>query len=743
MPFPEITDKDFSLGGTKNQGVRDILDYAVMQWESRYERRKRLEKLYNSHNGIIDQAEIEAITKMTGQKSKTKYVKYRLGRSKLKQLHGEFLEISISPTVSTTNRDARNRKMDKYTQILGMALAKPQLDQVRSLGYDVYSGMKLPDINDKSTWGINNFKLENEIAMQAIVEDKMVNEKLKVQFYLNFCDLTIAAEVFGKNERTIDGVDTYRAIPPKYAMFEENVNDLFLTRSPYFGEVRYMYYHEIMSNPEFSLDDDQKRELKNIKDGFNSQDEKEGAIEMMDGHPALPVYTIQWKGLELVVCKTSPAKNSDVPYKRTLSMEYYNENKKTLEKEDNIHFALTGEHLLEKRYREVLWTAARIHKGIYTKAKKEDYIIQRLNDNGIYRTEFDYTAMLFNTVNGFRVSVQEIIYELERIYDDIRFMMNKEIRKLRGDTLIYDDAFLPKNKRFIDIIHSISEDGVVRYNSSAEGNRSGIESDSNKVGIGSINLGESQSLMVLLNQAMDIERVMDRITGMNDNRQGTTKATMTATANVNNIEASRSMTYDLFYFITGYIERVLMKLAEKTKLNETYLGLDGRKFILDEDQITYLVSTKNLVWDNYGVSVTDGKKERDILMKLEGLFPAEINASEIRTKDVAKFYMETNFAAAIKILDKAHEEIARVRQDQERVSQETQQNQTKTNVEMAREDREDRQNHDKEMEVLRTEGKKEIQSLKDGMKATMDFQNNIAKASIQKQKTSVTNPFEV
>src|SRR5664279_2046693 len=98
MPFPEITDNDFSQGGSKNADMQAALDYAITQWESRNERRKRLEKLYNSHNGIIDLAEIESITKMTGQKSKTKYVKYRLGRSKLKQLHGEFLEISISPT---------------------------------------------------------------------------------------------------------------------------------------------------------------------------------------------------------------------------------------------------------------------------------------------------------------------------------------------------------------------------------------------------------------------------------------------------------------------------------------------------------------------------------------------------------------------------------------------------------------------------------------------------------------------
>jgi hypothetical protein len=742
MPFPEINDKDFSLSGKSNQDVHDILDYSVTQWESRYERRKRLDKLYNSHNGIIDKAEIDAITKMTGQKSKTKYVKYRLGRSKLKQLHGEFLEINITPTVHTVNRDAQNRKMDKYKMSLGMALVKPQIETVRKMGYDIYSGMKLPDITDKSSWSIANFKLENEIAMQSIIDDKMINEKLKLQFFSNFVDMTIAAEVYGKNERTIDGVDNYRAIPPRYAMFEENVNDLFLTRSPYFGEVRYMYIHEILSSPELDLDDDQKREVKKFKDQYNDYD-KDGSLEMIDGHPSIPVYTIQWKGLETVTSWTSPVEGSDIPYKRILSEKYYNDNKDSLEYKDRLYFEQNGVHLLEKRYREVLWTASRIFQGIYTKAKKENYIIQRLNENGIYRADFDYTGMLFNTISGYRVSVQEIIYELEKAYDDIRFMMNREIRKLRGDTLIFDEAFLPKGKRIIDILHSVSEDGIVRYNSSAEGNTSGIEIDSNKVGIGSINLGQSQSLIVLLNQAMDIERVMDRITGMNDNRQGLGRATTTATANVNNIEASRSMTYDLFYFMTSYMEKVLMKLAEKTKLNETYLGLDGRKFILDQDQIQYLVVTRNIAQDNYGISITDGKKERDILAKLETLFPLEINASEIRTKDVAKFYMETNFAAAIKILDKAHDEIAKIRSEQERTKQETSGKQIEANMQIARENREDLQSHEKDMKVLDIEGKKELQTLKDGLKATQDFQNNVMKASMTRQKAKVTNPFEV
>lgn len=734
MAFPDITDTDFSKNGTKNQQVKEMLDYAVFQWEARGHRRARLNKLYNSYNGVVDQSEIDSIIKTTGKKSKTKYVKYRLGRAKLKQLHGEFLEIPIQAHVSSVNRDAQNEKMQKYKGMLGMAIAKPYIEQARAEGYNVFEGVQIPDKNDKSYWTVNNFKLGNEIAMGTIITDKLKNERLKAQFYQNFVDLTIAAEVFGKNERDADGIDTYRFIPAKYALFEESVYDPFLDRSPYKGEVRYMYYHEILGNPEFKLDADQKARLKEIREEY-TVDEKQGSIEVFNGHPAFPVYDIQWKGLETVYLKISPAKGSNVPYKRILSEEYYNENRAKIQRD-----VKAGKYEVEKFYREIVWTACRINKDIYTAAKKEEFIIQRLNDNGKFKADLDYSGMLFSTVNGYRVSIQEIIYELERIYDDIRFMINKEIRKIRGDTLVYDDAFLPKGKRFIDVLHSVSEDGVVRYNSSAEGNRTASESDSNKVGIGSLNLGQSNNLIVLLNQAMDVERVMDRITGMNESRQGLEKATTTATANVSNVEASRSMTYDMFYFMKDYIERVLMKLAEKSKLNVVHNGMDSRKFVLSDEEIQYLVSTKNLVFHNYAVSITDGRKEQITLQKIEQLFPQEINAGMLRTKDVAKFFMEENFAKAIKVLDLAHDELAAIRQQESKVAQEAKVKEVETDLQISREDREDRQEHDKDMELLRNEGKKEVAQLTGAMKATQDFQKSLAKSSME--STQSVNPFE-
>jgi hypothetical protein len=727
MPFPDILENDFSVGGKKNQEVHEALDYAASQWLSRESRIKRIDSLYDSHNGITPQEEIEAVTKATGKLSKTKYVQYRLGRTKLKQLHGEFLEINIEPTVSTTNREALNRKMTKYKELLGMSLAKPQIEKVRQLGYNVFPGIKIPNRDDKNTWNANNFKLANEIVMQRIVNDKMRTQRLKSIFYYNFVDCTITSEVFGKVERNINGIDTYRFIPAKYALYEESISDPFLDQSPYLGEVRPMFAHEILTNKEFDLDDEERKIIKDLQNGSNSDQGKNTQDNTTS--KLINTYTIQWKGLEPVYCKTSPAKGSSEPYMSIISEEYYKKNKNWIDKD-----VKAGNYTVEKYLREILWTATRIHTGIYTKAKKEKNLIQRLNENNKYNVDFDYSGMLFSTVDGVRVSVQEIIKELEKIYDSIRFQINRELKKIKGTMVGFDEAFTPKGKNFTDVIHSISEDGIVRFNSSAEGNVSGTELDSNKVGVSAINLGQNQNLIVLLNQAMDIERVMDRVTGMNENRQGLTKATTTATANVNNIEASRSMTYDLFYFMQEFIERTLTKLVEKTKINKTYIGADNRQFIFDDGEEMFLMSTKELDFDNYGISVTDGKREKDILSKLEPLFLQEINAGTLRSKDAARFWTESSFAAALRVLDNAHEELSRIRQEEIKAKQEASFKDMEQRAQEVVADREDSQSHDRDMEVLRTEGKKEVVLLTNSLQAQNDAANISGKAATTPEK---------
>jgi hypothetical protein len=232
MPFPAASDYDFSAGRAENKKMQEALNYAVTQYEQRKEHQSRLSRLYNSHNGVIDEAEIASITKFTGKTSKTKFVRYRLGRSKIKLIHGEFLMLPLEPQVRTINQDASNEKMRRYKTSLAMAYAKPQIELIREMGFDVFPGMQIPDLNDKSYWREENFKLTNEIIMQTLIEKKIKHDKIKREFHQNMVDLTITSETFGKVEKDMDGKIRYRVINPKYAIYEDSVYDPLLERTP-------------------------------------------------------------------------------------------------------------------------------------------------------------------------------------------------------------------------------------------------------------------------------------------------------------------------------------------------------------------------------------------------------------------------------------------------------------------------------------------------------------------------------
>lgn len=723
MPFPEVSDYDFSKGGPDNKKMREALDYAEKQHKHRSTEREKIEKLYNAYNGYLSKKEKNAKERSTGKQSKTKYVKYRLGRSKVKQLQGEFLEIRLTPTVRCINPEARNEEMQKYKQALGLSIAKPYIEKARGMGFKVYDGFNIPDQDDPDFWSVKNFKKANSLIMQDIILDKVKTTDLKIQLYHNFIDNLIAAKFGGKIERNSEGEDVYRYIPANNMLYEEQTFDPFLERTPYKGEIRNMYLHEIINNPEFKLRKSQESELKQMAEsGHTSSENVEGSDEYNSNYvSSFDVYTIEWKGLETIREKVSPSKSGGEPYRMILSDEYYQKNKKKIEND-----VAKGKYELEVYYQEVIWTASKIADEIYTTAEKTNDVIQTVRSNGKYEAHSNYVGCLFSTVNGERISMQEILYELENIYDDIRYQINREIKKIRGQALIYDRAFLPKNKRFIDIIHNISEDGVVEFNSSAEGNRSGLEAKSSEVNIQAIDFGENKSIMVLMNQAMDIERTMDRITGMNENRQGLTKATTTATTNINNIEASRSVTYDLFYMTQLFSNKMLTKLAEKSKLNKDYYKNRINKFLFDDNQVRYMEITDDLMADNYAVYLSDGRKEQDILSKLEQMFPQEINAGIISTSDVAKFLTEDNFHRALKVLDQARTRYEEFSKEQSREEMQQMQQAKEQELKEKREEREDKQAHDRDMEALRTEGKKEVKAMEISGKGSVEAQKQKA-----------------
>ena len=140
---------------------KKMLDYAVSQFEYLNRNRERILRLRRAYNGTIDKRRIQYLTNTYGKKIKTRFIDYKIGRPKIDLVNGEWLKRTLNSTVQSENKEAKNKKMDKYYSTLGMMEVKPQLEELKELvGFDAYDGMELPNKDDMNQPRIN-VKLKN------------------------------------------------------------------------------------------------------------------------------------------------------------------------------------------------------------------------------------------------------------------------------------------------------------------------------------------------------------------------------------------------------------------------------------------------------------------------------------------------------------------------------------------------------------------------------------------------------
>ena len=731
--FPDISKTDFSIGGNSNKQARDILDYAYSYWQQDSYRRAELEENYNYYNGYLDDEKVKFLTHITGTESKTPFKRYYLGRSKIKLMGGEFLRMGLNPTARAINPEAQNEKIEKYKSLLGLSYAKPYIEKAKEIGYDIYPGVQIPDKDDKTIFNEKNFKILNEIVMQHIINDKIATEDILIKAFDIFLDLIINSEGHGLVYRTPEGIDTLKRINPKNKLMIEQDSDPFGERSPYHGVVDFMHYHEILN--EFELNDDEKERLSMIRTNGG-----EGCYRSSNRNKEflIPVTRLQWRCYAPVRTKIEKPKNSDVPYYRYISSDHYNRNRERIDGEVE-----RGKYKLNVKYKQTLWEGNRIWTDIYKGIKEKEFVIQQRDQNGKYRAKYDYFSLFLGTVDGTRKSLQNIIAPLEDHYDEIRYLIRKETSKIKGKNIVADLAFT-EGKEYKDIMHDITENGLIIINSAADGIVGGVNGEGRKEPIYTIDLGPSSALPSLFQAAIDIERTMDRITGLNDDRQGLTKATTTATTNVNNLEASQSMTYDIFFFMNSLMNKGLTKLAEKTKINWGYLGEDGRMVPYGDDVVRYIKATRKLTNDDYSLTVSDGRKEFEIRAKAERWFDAQLNNGMMTSADAIEFWTKDSMSEALGVMRKAEEKKMAYERENRDVALEMEQAKLDYTRQMALENREDTQQHEADMEILKGDIKKDIEQMKVTGKSNMTQQKELQKSNISQQKQMtkdlLTNP---
>jgi hypothetical protein len=340
---PKNTDKQESI-------CRDCIDYAVNNYNG-YRRRqiKKMTLLMDSYNGITDARNFEYLNRSYGKENLANYIDYRLARPKIDGLVGEFLSRPLSGTVYTTNKAARSRKLQNYEFQLGRWAAQEALEKQKELvGYDVFDGMAQPEVKpangatDTTAKPEFNVKERNEVIVQMLIKNFIEKQKYgqdtKTRLASNYLDTLITAECFGKVSINKEGIVDFREIDPRNGIWEEIERDPFIQMTPYIGEARLMFLHDILS--EFDLNPDQKKNLYEIRDRWDqnvntSNEQWRMNYRLVEKNLAVMVYTLEWYALKPFYTKISKDKKNlgAEPYRQAISIEYYNKHYKQIENE--------------------------------------------------------------------------------------------------------------------------------------------------------------------------------------------------------------------------------------------------------------------------------------------------------------------------------------------------------------------------------------------------------------------------
>lgn len=723
MLFPDQT---ISLGEkNKNNKAwwKSHFEYADALLADTSNRRNRIDALYNNFHGKYSKKKFDEWVRRykDGSKntSKTKFIDYKLATGKIDRLQGEFLKRELKPTVLTINKDAVNKKLEATSLRWAMMAAEKEVNMLRGMNLEVLGGMQALNPEDPAIKDRLNPKTQNEKFMSLVLQEQIRRLDLKTFGAKTLQDLCICSEChahvhIGRNKKIL--VDR---IHPKHAVFEEIEGDEFLTKSGIVGFKIESGVQQALKNHGYKLTVDERKKLQNI--GENTDEWSRNGmhyVENRNGRIVVWETMIYWFSVKEVYEKYVKGDDNEFIdfYNKTMSPEYYEKNK------DKIKYDVSqGKYMIRKGYVVTINQARRIARDIYVDMKEQPFIIRRSDDaNEIF---YNYTGLLLNSVDGIRLSLQEKLQDLNDLYNAVMWQLRREIGKFKGHVLVFDEAYLTDGVSLNDVMFNISEESFITTNSNADENQAARTPPEN-AGVNSVNIGDVQNIMALINLKVDIQNMIDRISGINEFREGEGAVSATATQNIDAIAASRTITSPIFYAHSKFLENVFMRVIEQTKYAIGYLKDDSFDSIIGDNGVEVMKRSKDVHWDDYGVFIADPNREAEIREKITLFGQVALNSGEIRIPELLEAELAPTIQDSVQLFKEGLKNLDRLRQEEQQQQLQSQEKNVAAQIDAQERDREDRQQHEKEKIILEKDLDARNQTQADKNKAILQNQQS-------------------
>jgi len=701
--------------------------------------RDRMTRLMMGYNGIKTKGSLDWLIKRYGEQDKAAYIPYRLGRTKIDLLHGEFLKRPLAATVTTTNSEAMSEKMRQYDRMVGAMLAKDEINTIKQhTGVDLMEGVPIPESEDDPIWKKMSFKDKAEDMMQIILDNQMKELDLKKKLADGFKNCEITNYVYGQIERVEDGSIEFWNIDPRDAIFEAIEGDDYMEKSPIMGCRKWLPVHTVLMKYKLTSEQREKLETarKNPAAWWGVGGQGRGYMRDNGGQLEVAVIHIVWKSVTPTYYKIVQSTNTQLllePDKPTRRLEL-----DTIKYEKNKDYHDTqvakGVYEIETTWREEEYEATRIG-GIIDINMRPTYFQKHSADKPSHVLSSTYVGYVHGRTDGVTVSLQQVVENFENIYDIIMYQILKDVVRAKGKVITLDRAGLGILQTLDNVIHKITNDGILDIDS-AQAGQNGSRYNPNDI-IKTIDLGLSDNFAYLVTLRNDIRNELNQITGINENRMGQTAASSTATAQQSDISNSRTITEALFYGYSGYTKRVLQQIINASAISWAFYKLDKGEQILGSEKFSFLQITKEIGYRDYGVFVEDGSAYMEISQKIDQVMQLAINAKTIDTMDVMNVMLAETLAQKKAFLREAMERMNAIAQQQQEMQQQAQaqmqEAQLQTQLQIATETREDLQKNEKDNIILQGEVTKEVNAAKAQAEMTKQYmkgEQDIIKSSI-------------
>lgn len=681
---------------------RAAIDFAINNHVyGSYSNENRITKNMNLYNSEVVESEEIAINTTGKKKNRAPFVNFNILKNKCDTLMGEFLQTPLKGTMKSINRSAITQKAYLEDIAAGMKVAAKTIKKLKDLKLvNPFEGMPIPgeeqEEQPKSVFGSLSGKSKNEFIANKLLEEQIRIKNIKDQFYTNMLHVILGSEAYGKVEldQTTGNV-WYRAIDVRKKLALESDGDIYQENSPYMGEVRDMYLSEILREfPGIAEDDENMRKLRQEEGSsydhrFYSRDQNNNLL--------YKVFTIEFKTYEPLYQKTRIDDYGNISYSM-MSPNYYEKKSNKIKNE-----VKNGKYQVDKGRKEILDSVTRIGENVYIYHGEVSYIIGDIDDP--HETEYNYTSLLFNTVNGKRVSIFEQGLHLNKMYNVARWLLNKELYKAKGMITGYNKLYLPRDKEgnplpIAGVMWQLTNDGVYEYDTTGDEN---LHFNKDSVFMKAQDMGLSKMVPDLINLLYDIENALDKNLGMGPDRQGQTPASSTATNATNNLQNSRNATAPIFYFANRYFEKVLRKCVERSKVAIAFIRIkeESASTIVGNEAIGYIRANRDFANDSYAAFLIDGRSEMDLKMAIRPWMEKAINVGTLRVPDAVNFELQESLIEGVAVLERGMAKMDQIARESKDAETQSAIAQLREKMNLTKEDREDKQLHDASLEVLK------------------------------------------